>query len=370
MIELQLKPTIYSYDTCREFVEDLQVGADDLIVTNQYIFDPNFKDLGLTCHVLFQEKYGMGEPSDEMAEAIYKDMPKDVKRIIGIGGGTVMDLCKLFILKQVSPVLDLFDGKIPVEKEKELILIPTTCGTGSEVTNVSVMALVSRNTKKGIADNALYADKAVLISQLLKTLPFKVFATSSIDALVHAVESALSPDSSASFRVFSYNAIELILKGYLQIRDHGPEARIPLMKAFLLASNWAGIAFSVPGCAAVHAMSYPLGAKYHVPHGESNYAMFTGVMNCYMSIKSDGEIAKLNGFIADILGCEPEHVYEELEKLLNVILPKKALHEYGVKEEELPEFAKSVIENQQRLMKHSFVPLDYDKVYGIYKKLF
>lgn len=370
MIELQLKPTIYSYDTCREFVEDLQVGADDLIVTNQYIFDPNFKDLGLTCHVLFQEKYGMGEPSDEMAEAIYKDMPKDVKRIIGIGGGTVMDLCKLFILKQVSPVLDLFDGKIPVEKDKELILIPTTCGTGSEVTNVSVMALVSRNTKKGIADNALYADKAVLISQLLKTLPFKVFATSSIDALVHAVESALSPDSSASFRVFSYNAIELILKGYLQIRDHGPEARIPLMKAFLLASNWAGIAFSVPGCAAVHAMSYPLGAKYHVPHGESNYAMFAGVMNCYMSIKSDGEIAKLNGFIADILGCEPEHVYEELEKLLNVILPKKALHEYGVKEEELPEFAKSVIENQQRLMKHSFVPLDYDKVYGIYKKLY
>lgn len=55
MIELQLKPTIYSYDTCREFVEDLQVGADDLIITNQYIFDPNFKDLGLTCHVLFQE---------------------------------------------------------------------------------------------------------------------------------------------------------------------------------------------------------------------------------------------------------------------------------------------------------------------------
>ena len=98
-------------------------------------------------------------------------MPKDVKRIIGIGGGTVMDLCKLFVLKQVSPVLDLFDGKIPVEKEKELILIPTTCGTGSEVTNVSVMALVSRNTKKGLADNALYADKAVLISPLLKPLP-------------------------------------------------------------------------------------------------------------------------------------------------------------------------------------------------------
>lgn len=370
MIELQLKPTLYTYDTCKDFVEDLKIGKGDLIITNQYIYEPNFGDLDLQCAVIFQEKYGMGEPSDEMAEAIYKDMPKDVKRIIGIGGGTVMDLCKLFILKHVSPILDLFDGKVPVEKDKELILIPTTCGTGSEVTNVSVMALISRDTKKGIANDAMYADKAVLITQLLRTLPFKVFATSSIDALVHAVESALSPDSSASFRVFSYNAIELILRGYLKIRDEGPDARIPLMKDFLLASNWAGIAFSVPGCAAVHAMSYPLGAKYHVPHGESNYAMFTGVMNCYMSIKSDGEIAKMNRFIADILGCEPKNVYAELEKLLNVILPKKALHEYGVKEEELAEFAESVMQNQGRLMAHNFVKLDYDKVYGIYKSLY
>lgn len=170
--------------------------------------------------------------------------------------------------------------------------------------------------------------------------------------------------------MFSYHAIELILKGYIAIRDNGQDARIPLMKDFLLASNWAGIAFSVPGCAAVHAMSYPLGAKYHVPHGESNYAMFTGVMNCYMSIKSDGEIAKLNAFIADILGCSTDNVYEELEKLLNNILQKKALHEYGVKEEELKDFAQSVINNQQRLMKHSFVPLTFKDVYEIYKSLY
>ena len=132
MIELQLKPTIYSYDTCRDFAAELQLGAKDLIITNQYIFDPNFKELDLPCHVLFQEKYGSGEPSDEMAEAIYRDMPGDVNRIIGIGGGTVMDLCKLFVLKRVSPILDLFDGKTAIEKDKELILVPTTCGTGSD----------------------------------------------------------------------------------------------------------------------------------------------------------------------------------------------------------------------------------------------
>lgn len=370
MFELQVKPAILEFDTCKAFVDTFQIGKGDVLVINQYIYDPNFKSLGLTCDVLFQEKYGAGEPSDEMAEAMYRDMPKNFKRIIGVGGGTILDLCKLFSLKQCSPILDLFDGKIKPEKGAELILVPTTCGTGSEVTNVSVLALISRDTKKGLAVDAMYADKAVLIPELLKTLPFKFFATSSIDALVHAVESALSPDSSATFRLFSYHAIEKILKGYQEIKKNGPDARLPIMKDFLLASNWAGIAFSIPGCAAVHAMSYPLGAKYHVPHGESNYAMFTGVMNCYMSLKSDGEIAKLNQFIADILGCDVTEVYKELENLLNLILPKKALHEYGVKKEELPEFAQSVIANQQRLLKHSFVPLDYDKVLSIYEKLY
>ena len=100
MIELQLKPTLYTYESCREFVDDLHLGKGDLIVTNEYIYEPNFGNMDLDCAVIFQEKYGAGEPSDDMAEAMYRDMPKDVKRIIGIGGGTIMDLCKLFFFAQ------------------------------------------------------------------------------------------------------------------------------------------------------------------------------------------------------------------------------------------------------------------------------
>lgn len=370
MIELQLKPMLYSYETCKEFVEELNVGEDDVMITNEYIYKPNFEKLHLKCTVIFQEKYGLGEPSDEMAEAIYRDLPQNYKRIIAVGGGTILDLSKVFSLKRCHPILDLFDGKIEPIKDKELVLVPTTCGTGSEVTNVAVFALISRHTKKGIAYDAMYGDKAVLITDLLKTLPSKVFATSSIDALVHAVESALSPDSSATFRVFSYNAIKLILEGYKKIRDNGSEARSPLMKDFLLAATWAGIAFSVPGCAAVHAMSYPLGSEFHVPHGESNYAMFTGVMKCYMKYKTDGEIATMNKFLANILDCNTDNVYIELERLLNTILPKKSLHEYGVTEEQLSEFAASVVENQQRLLKHSFIQMDYNKILAVYKSLY
>ena len=264
----------------------------------------------------------------------------------------------------------LYDGKLPVEKDKELVLVPTTCGTGSEVTNIAILALNSRGTKKGLAVDEMYADAAVLIPELLKGLPFRFFATSSIDALVHAVESSLSPKGNEYTRMFGYKAIDMILRGYMEIREKGPEARIPLLDRFLTASNYAGIAFGNAGCAAVHALSYPLGATYHVAHGESNYALFTGVMKNYMEIKQDGEIAKMNAFLAEILGCGVAEVYDALEELLNVLLPKKALHEYGVTEEDLAVFTDSVFANQGRLMANNFVELDKNRVYKIYKELY
>ena len=370
MQELMIKPTIHRIATAREFAEEFKIGAGDLVITNEYIYKPFFGELNLACDVIFQEKYGAGEPSDDMAEAIYADIQSEPKRIIAIGGGTVIDISKLFALKEVSPILDLYDGKITPVKNKELVLVPTTCGTGSEVTNIAILALNSRGTKKGLASDQMYADSAVLVPELLKSLPFAVFATSSIDALVHAVESSLSPKGNETTRMFGYKAIDMILHGYKEIEAHGPEARIPLLEQFLVASNYAGIAFGNAGCAAVHALSYPLGAAYHVAHGESNYAMFTGVMNNYMEIKQDGEIAKLNQFIADILECQVADVYEELEKLLNLLIQKKPLHEYGMKEEEIVAFTDSVIENQQRLLKNNFVFLDRDRILKIYRELY
>ena len=370
MSQFAIMPAIWQFDTCKDFAEAFQLGPQDLLFTNDFLYDPNFTARDLPCPVLIQEKYGLGEPTDEMVEAIYRDMPKNVKRIVAIGGGTVVDVAKILALKNVSPVLDLYDGKLPVVKDKELILVPTTCGTGSEVTNISILALLSRTTKKGLADDEMYADHAVLVPELLKGLPFKFFATSSIDALIHAIESSLSPKATDASRMFGYAAIDMILKGYMAIRDGGPEARIPLLGDFLLASNYAGVAFGNAGCAAVHALSYPLGAVYHVPHGESNYAMFTGVMNKYLSIRTDGAIEELNEFIAGILGCETDHVYEALEDLLDCLLPKKALHEYGMKETEIEEFTDSVIENQQRLLKNNFVPLDRDQILDIYRTLY
>lgn len=365
-----VKPTIYNYKTVEEFAKEFQLGEEDLILTNEYIYNPFFGKMNLNCDVIFQEKYGQGEPSDDMVEAIYKDIKGHHKRVIAIGGGTVIDIAKLFALRKISPILDLYDGKIPPEKNKELVLVPTTCGTGSEVTNIAILALNSRGTKKGLAVDEMYADSAVLIPELLQSLPFGVFATSSIDALVHAVESSLSPKGNSTTELFGYKAIDMILHGYMEIAQNGQEARKDLLEQFLLASNYAGIAFGNAGCAAVHALSYPLGATYHVAHGESNYAMFMGVMKNYLEIKKDGKIEKLNQFMADILGCSAESVYEELEKLLDHIIKKKSLHEYGMKEKEIQEFADSVIENQQRLLANNFVKLSRERIVKIYTELY
>lgn len=371
MKEIIWKPELHRFGSCKEFVEEFRLGASDLILTNEYIYQPYFGAMNLECTVLYQERYGMGEPTDVMAEAILRDAAATgCNRVVAIGGGTVIDIAKVLAVGGGESIDELYGMAPELPKRRELVLIPTTCGTGSEVTNISIMARTRIGTKLGLVSPAMYADYAVLIPQLLEGLPFKVFAASSIDALVHAVESALSPKATPYTKLFGYKAIEMIIRGYQTIAKKGPESRFSLLNDFLLASNYAGLAFGTAGCAAVHATSYPLGGKYHVAHGESNYAMFTGVLKNYMELRRDGEIAVLNQYLADLLGCMPDVVYDELEKLLDQILPKRPLREYGVTREDLPVFAHSVVTEQGRLMANNFVPLDEARVLKIYQELF
>ena len=371
MISIIFKPALHQFQTCREFAEEFQLGSRDLILTNQYIFDPWFGQMGLNVHTIYQEQYGSGEPTDVMVDAILADAAKTAcQRVIAIGGGTVIDIAKVLAVSNGEGVDELYDKAPNLEKKRELVIIPTTCGTGSEVTNIAIMARTRLGTKLGLVSPAMYADHAVLIPELLEGLPFSVFATSSIDALVHAVESSLSPKATPYTKLFSYKAIEMIIKGYQKIVAEGWEVRLNLLEDFLIVSNYAGLAFGTAGCAAVHATSYPLGGKYHVPHGESNYAMFTGVLKNYMEIKQDGEIAVMNHYLADLLGCEVGVVYDRLEELLDQILPKKPLHEYGMTKEDIDEFAHSVMVSQGRLMANNFVPLDEDRVRKIYTELY
>jgi len=363
--EFIVVPKIVELDTIKEF----EFKETDLILTNEFLYKAYFNDC--KGKAIFYEKYGAGEPTDLLVEAIYADI-KDFKyeRMIGIGGGAILDVAKIFALNTVSPVVDLFEKRIEAIKSHELILIPTTCGTGSEVTCISILALTTRYTKFGLADKALYADKAILIPELLENLPYKVFATSSIDALIHSIESFTSPKANEFTRMYSERAMKMILEVYKSIAKNGKDTVKKHYRNLLIASCYAGIAFSNAGCAAVHAMSYPLGAKYHVPHGESNYVLFTAVYRKYMELDPNGSIGLLNYILSSVLSTPIETVYESLDKLLEIILPHKNMSEYGVKKEEINEFTVSVMERQGRLMANNYCKLDERLVKEIYESVF
>ena len=373
MKAFQLIPAIAEYADFKTYAQEAGLGAEDLILTNEYIYEPTISALDLGCHTLFQEKYGMGEPTDVMVDAILDELrDKDYNRIIAVGGGTIIDISKvLAVASKEDKVDDLYDRMADLHKVHELVIVPTTCGTGSEVTNISIINRTTKGVKQGIVSPAMFANEAALIPGMLASLPYGVFATSSIDAMIHAVESFLSPNACAISELFSKSALHLILSGWRAAVDNGDrDAWKKYAARFLRASNFAGIAFGHAGCAAVHALSYPLGGAHHVPHGQSNQLMFADVMRKYQEKKPVGKLNKLEEILAAELDTEPVFALEELYKLMNAVLEKKQLREVGVTADELPVYAKTVLETQQRLLNNNYVELTEEDILSIYTNAF
>lgn len=200
--EIIFAPTVYKFQAFAQMAEEFNLNERDVVLTNEFIYTPFMKELGLPCSFVFQEKFGAGEPSEAMIQTMYDAIPYDsYDRVIAVGGGAIMDLCKLLGCKRPTSVHELYYKRFPIVHEKEVIAVPTTCGTGSECTNISVAIvqteidgrLTGGETKLGIVSDDIIPNKVCLIPELLRTLPYKPFACSAIDALVHATESFLSP---------------------------------------------------------------------------------------------------------------------------------------------------------------------------------
>lgn len=369
---IEIKPKILKFQCCKEFNQDFQLGEEDLIFTNKFLYENFLKDLNTKTGYIFQEDYQLKEPSDDIIDKIIEDIGnKNYKRIIAVGGGSIIDISKVLVLKQTGTTEEIFDKRVPIIKERDLIIIPTTCGTGSEVTNISISEIKSKGTKIGLAVPEIYADYAVLIPELVKDLPYEFFVYSSIDALIHAMESFVSPKSNTYTELFSEEAIKIIIKGYKEIISEGRDYRKEIIEDFLIASNYAGIAFGNAGVGAVHALSYPLGAKYHVPHGEANYQFFIEVFKIYNEKNPSGKMKKLDSILrGELDACENKDIYYSLSKLLENLIHKKNLREYGMEEKEIEIFSESVINTQQRLLCNNYTEINKDDIRNIYRKLY
>lgn len=330
MKQLMLNPTIYKYDECKIFCKKFRIGKDDLIITNKIIYDNYLKYNVNEAAVLFKENYGGGEPSDKMIQAMHENVKRiSYERVIAIGGGSILDIAKLFALKSILPVEALCNHKLEIIKEKELILVPATCGTGSEVTNFVTLHLREERVKSVVASDELYADSIVIIPELLKHLPDDIFIYSSINALINSMESYLSIKATSYTKIFSLKAIELIINGYKKIYKEGIEARSDMLEDFLIASNYSGIACSNTRMGMIHSTYTTMDTRGLLSIDKAKCIEFANVFEAYGKLKSNEEFKGLNQLLSRLLECDEQKVYEETEKLLNNLVERMKSNIYN-----------------------------------------
>lgn len=371
MKQFKMYTNLVYTDTFKQFVEDDNIGTEDFIITNEFLYNEFVKPLKLPCESIFIEAYGKGEPTTDMVDEIRCKIPKGIKSLIAVGGGSVMDIAKMLSLKVSSgKTEDIFLGNESPRRIYDVYAVPTTCGTGSEVTNACACEITTLKTKRGLNNDLMFPKKAVLIPELISGLPYKFFATSSIDALIHAVESYMSPKATPHSEIFSKEAIRMILEGYKYILEKGLDHWTDKAKDFIVASNFAGIAFCSAGCAAVHALSYPLGGGYHIPHGEANQLVFAATFVKYKQKKPVGKINEFEELIAQCLGVSKDEALAKAFEMFDKVQPRMPLREFGISNSEFEGFADGVIKGQQRLLGNNYVELTKKDIVDIYNSIY
>jgi alcohol dehydrogenase class IV len=293
--------------------------------------------------------------------------------VIAIGGGSPMDVAKLAALlaRSGEPLEEIYGVGLARGPRLPLVLVPTTAGTGSEVTPISIIT-TGEGAKKGVVSDILLPDIAILDAQLTLGLPGHVSAATGIDAMVHAIEAYTSrrlknPISDALAR----EALRLLGTNLVRVCENG--ADVKAREAMLLGANLAGMAFANAPVAAVHALAYPVGARFHVPHGLSNSLVLPAVMRFNLSHAAP-LYAELAPLVLPGIGtsgtqsARAEALIDWLCELApNLGLPVR-LGEVGILRQDLPALARDAMQ-QTRLLINNPRELTYEDAFRIYEEV-
>ena len=263
--------------------------------------------------------------------------------IIGIGGGSAMDVAKAIavIATNKGEAADFLGlNKVP-KAGLPKIMIPTTAGTGSEVTFTAVFVRKALKKKEGMNSPFLYPELALLDPELTLSLPPAPTAQTGLDALCHAIESYTSINSSPMSEMFSLEAIALIAENLRTCVHDGKN--IVARERMLLGSLYAGIGLANAGVTAVHSLSYPLGGKYGVGHGLANTIMLPPVMafNLPGALEKFADVAEAMGECIDGLPVR-EAAYlavDAVEALIEDCGIDASIQDFGVEEKDFPALA-------------------------------
>lgn len=219
------------------------------------------------------------EPTYMQAQALIEAFrATGAELIVAVGGGSVMDTAKLSSILATDDYIikDLLDDPTRGRKYVKTVMIPTTAGTGAEATPNAIVAVPEKELKVGIVNDEMIADYVILDAQMIKYLPRNIAASTGVDALCHAIECWTSNKANPFSDLFAIQALDLILNNIVTACND-PDA-MDAKNKMQLASFYAGVAITASGTTAVHALSYPLGGKYHIAHGVSNAILLTPVM--------------------------------------------------------------------------------------------
>ncbi|NNH86183.1 iron-containing alcohol dehydrogenase [Acinetobacter terrae] len=313
-------------------------------------------------------------PEHIVLEAVQFAKNAKIDIVLGFGGGSSLDVAKVIAIlahpEQQQTLQDLYGVNNAKNPRLPLFLVPTTAGTGSEVTPISIVT-TGETTKTGIVSPVLFADVAILDATFTQNLPAQITAATGIDAMVHAIEAYTSKIKKNPYAdMLAKQALRLLNKNLSLVLADGQnlEAR----QNMLVGSMLAGQAFANAPVAAVHALAYPLGGHFHISHGHSNALVLTEVLKfnapkakqlyaelmCWLDPKSTGSTDGLCDLFID-------HMQNHLDKS-GLILKLKDLN---VPENKLEQLANDAM-LQTRLLQNNPRELQLQDARQIYETIY
>ncbi|HKL10054.1 MAG TPA: iron-containing alcohol dehydrogenase [Clostridia bacterium] len=268
--------------------------------------------------------------------------------IIAFGGGSAMDVAKAAgVLVEHGGQITDYEGNHKVPGPiGTMIAIPTTAGTGSEVTASAVITDEARNYKLTVFSYEMLPKYVVLDPQLIMTTPFSIAASCGVDALIHAIEAYLSNNASPFSDAMAEKAMELIGQNIRRFVANRQDEEAAC--AMMVGSNFAGIAFAWARLGNVHALSHPVSAYFHVAHGVANSILLPTVME-YNALADQGRYETIYNYICEgeghVENFKTDMLVEEVKKLNSDLNIPKSLSEVGVREDLLEIMAEDAMKS-------------------------
>ncbi|MCM8735404.1 iron-containing alcohol dehydrogenase [Azospirillum sp. A1-3] len=330
-----------------------------------------FRTAGTVC-TLFSDVVA-DPPEQSVALAVQAARDAGVDGVIGVGGGSSLDTAKLVALLSGTPqdLSDIYGIGLAKGPRLPLIQVPTTAGTGSEVTPIAIVTTPT-SEKKGVVSSLLYPDLAVLDAHLTLGLPPRVTAMTGIDAMVHAIEAYTTRHKKNPLSdSLALRALSLLGGNIRTVIADG--RNVAARAAMLQGSLLAGIAFANAPVGAVHALAYPLGGHFHVPHGLSNALMLGPVLEFNRPAAEElyAELAPaiLPGSAFATPAKAADAFLRAMRDLVAAMPMEQRLEQVGVRRDNLPMLAADAMK-VQRLLINNPREVSYEDALALYSQAY